>query len=115
MIQLHNDEKIAKVFEVKKSIHGKGAFYITNYGVCFESQKHGMVIKVGFERLKSYSAVRKDTFQIVWNTQNNDRFRYEMIVNSAEEIMTVYRNVNKEYSESMTEIQALKSKYGITY
>lgn len=86
-------------------------FYITNYGVYFESQNHGTVIKVGFEWLKSYNAVKRDTFQIVWNTQENDRFRYEVKVDSAEEIMTTYRNVNEKYAESMTEIQALKSKH----
>ncbi len=113
-IQLHNDKKIAKSFEVKKSIHGKGVFYITNYGVYFESQKHGIVIEVNFERLKSYNAVKKDTFQIVWNTQNDDRFKYEVKVDSAEEIMTAYRNVNDRYAESMTEIQVLKLKHMIT-
>lgn len=115
MIQLHSDEKITKAFEVKKSVHGKGIFYITNYGVCFESQKHGIVIKIDFERLKSYNAVKRDIFQIVWNTQNNDRFRYEVKVNSAEEIMIAYGDANRRYAESMTETQALKSKHAITH
>lgn len=114
MIQLHNGEKIAKAFEVKKSVHGKGVFYITNYGVYFESQKHGMVIKVGFEWLKSYNAVKKDTFQIVWSTQNSERFSYEIKIDSAEEVMTVYKDANKEYAKSMTEIQALKSKHNVS-
>lgn len=112
MIQLHNGEKIVKAFEVKKSVHGKGVLYITNYGVYFESQKYGMVIEVGFEWIRSYNAVMKNTFQIVWSTQNNERFRYEVKVNSAE-VITVYRDVNKKYAESMTEIQALKSKHKV--
>jgi hypothetical protein len=110
MMQLHNDERIVKAFEVKKSIHGKGALYITNHGVYFESQKHGMVIEVGFEWLRSYNVTKKNIFQIVWNTQNNERFRYEVNINSIE-VMIAYRDANKEYAESMTEIQALSSKY----
>lgn len=115
MIQLQNGEKIAKAFEVKKSVHGKGVFYITNYGVYFESQKHGMVVEVGFEWLKSYNAVKKDTFQIVWSTQDKDRFSYEVKVDSAEEVMTVYKDANKEYAETMTEIQAFKSRHSIRH
>jgi hypothetical protein len=114
MIQLNNGEKIVKTFEVKKSTHGKGVFYITNYGIYFESQKHGMVIEVSFEWLRSYNVMKKNTFQIVWNTQTNERFSYEVKVDSAEEVRTVYRNANKEYAESMTEIQALKSKHTVS-
>lgn len=110
-IQSHNDEKIIKAFEVKKSIHGKGIFYITNYGIYFESQKHGIIIKIDFEWLKSYNTIKKNTFQIVWDTQNNNRFKYEMKVKSAEEIMLAYRDANNEYAESITEIQVLKTKY----
>ena len=110
MIQLHNDEKIVKAFEVKKSIHGKGVLYITNHGVYFESQKYGMIIEVGFEWLRSYNIIKKNVFQIVWSTQNNERFRYEVNVNSIE-VMTAYSDANKEYAESVTEIQALKLKH----
>jgi len=112
MIRLRNDEKIIKAFEVKKSTHGSGVFYITSFGVYFESQKHGMVIEADFELLRSYNAIKKDIFQIVWNAQNNERFRYEIKVDSADEVMTSYKDANKEYSESATEIQALKSKHG---
>lgn len=94
MIKLHNDEKIVKAFEVKKSIHGKGTLYITNYGVYFESQKHGLVIEVGFEWLRSYNAIKKNIFQIVWSTQNNERFHYEINVNSTEAI-TAYRDATR--------------------
>ncbi|QLH09297.1 GRAM domain-containing protein [Candidatus Nitrosotenuis sp. DW1] len=114
MMQLYDDEKIIKTFEVKKSIHGKGILHITNYGVCFESQKYGIVIKVNFEQLKSYNAIKKNIFQIVWNEYNNNRFIYEVVVNSAKEIMTAYMDVNKEYADAMTEIQALKLKHIIT-
>lgn len=115
MIQLHNDEKIVKAFEVKKSAHGSGVFYITDFGVYFESRRRGIVVEVGFELLRSYSAVKKDIFQIVWSMQNNERFRYEMKVDFADEIATVYKDANKKYAESMTEIQALRSKHIVTY
>lgn len=115
MIQLHNDEKIIKAFEVKKSVHGSGVFYITGFGVYFESRKYGIVVEVGFELLKTYNVIKKDIFQIVWCTQNNERFRYEIKVDSADEVMIVYKDANEKYAESMTEIQALKSKHIVTH
>ncbi len=112
MIRLHVDERIIKAFEVKKSAHGSGVFYITNFGVCFESRKYGMVIEAGFEMLRSYNAIKKDAFQIVWSTQSSERFRYEIRVDSADKVMASYKAANKEYAESMTEIQALRSRHG---
>ena len=109
MIRLHRDEKIVGAFEVKKSPHGGGVFYITDFGACFESRRYGIVVEAGFERLRSYSAVRKDVFQIVWSSQNNERFSYEMEVDSAEEVMASYKDANSRYAWSMTEIQALRS------
>lgn len=111
MIRLHHDEKIVGAFEVKKSSHGIGVFYITNLGICFESRKHGVVVEAGFEVLRSYNAVKKDVFRIVWDTLNNERFSYEIKVNSAEEVLTVYKDANGKYAASMTETQALRSKH----
>ena len=114
MMQMHADEKIIKAFEVKKSTHGGGVFYITNLGVYFESLRYGMVVETGFELLRSYNAVKKNVFQIVWSAQNNERFSYEIKVGSAEEVMTVCKDANTEYARSMTEIQVLKSEHTVT-
>ena len=114
MIHLHGDEKIAKAFEVRKSSHGSGVFYITNFGVYFESRVYGLVVEAGFESLRSYCAARKGVFQIVWSAQGGERFRYEIRVDSAEEVAAAYRDANKEHAESMTEIQALRAKRALT-
>lgn len=113
MIRLHRDEKISGAFEVKKSSHGSGVFYITDFGTYFESRRYGIVVEAGFELLRSYSAVKKDVFQIVWNSQSGERFSYEIKVDSAEEVMAVYKDANRKYAGSMTEIQALRSDHAI--
>lgn len=109
MIHLHHKEKISNIFEIKNRIHGKGIFYITNYGVYFESRKHGMIIMISFEQMKTYNVVKKNIFQIVWETESNDRFIYEISSNSVKEIMIAYQDSNNKYAKSMTEIQAFKS------
>lgn len=113
MIQLQNNERIIKAFTVKKSAHGSGVFYITNFGVYFETQRYGIIIEVNFKLLRSYNAIKKDIFQIVWNIKNGERVKYEITVDSANEVMTVYKDANDEYAESMTEIQILDQNRSI--
>lgn len=115
MIQLRSDEKIAKAFEVTKSAHGSGVFYITDLGTYFESCRYGTVVEAGFDMLRSYNAVKGNVFQIVWDAQNNERFSYEIKVDSAEEVMAVCKDANAEYARSMTETQALRSERAVEY
>lgn len=44
MIALKQGEKVRTSVEVNKSKHGKGVFYVSNLGVSFETQKHGIII-----------------------------------------------------------------------
>jgi hypothetical protein len=110
MIEPKRGEKIIKVFEIKKSHHGKGLFYITNLGVYFETYKNGLVLNLSFEALKAYNNT-KAAFRIEWE-QNDQRYHYEFCVSgSAKEVFIAYSDANREFSESSSEVDALKKKH----
>lgn len=95
-------------------MHGKGILYITSLGVAYESQKYGHVLDISYEWMQSYSAPKKDKFHIVWDVPQGHRFMYVFGVSSAKEVAGVYVTANKEYANSVSEIDALKAKLGST-
>lgn len=108
MIRLKVNEKVVKAFEVKKSSHGRGIFYITNRGVYLETQQKGLVLELPFEILKTYKETAKDTFRIEWE-QNGSRLHYEFKVQgSAREVFDSYFFANNEFARSVSEIDALR-------
>jgi hypothetical protein len=111
MINLGLGEKILKAFEIKKSFHGKGIFYITNFRVYLETQMHGMILDLSFEILKTYKNIGRDSFRIEWE-QDNHRLYYKFKVQgSAKEVFDVYAIANKEFSCSISESDALKQRH----
>ena len=108
MIPLEPHEKIVKAFEVKASNHGRGTLYVTSYGIAFESQKYGVVVDVSFEWLRSYAA-KKDGFQLVWDMPKGQRFMYVLKVDS-KAAANAYSVANKEYADSVSEVEALMTK-----
>jgi hypothetical protein len=101
MIELRDGERIVKAFEVKKSPHGQGLFYITNFGVYLETQKNGLVLDLPFEVLKSFKDTGKDSFRIDWE-QDGRRLYYEFKVKVfSKEIFDAYATTNKAFSCSV--------------
>jgi hypothetical protein len=111
MIPLEPSEKIRKAFEVKSSPHGKGILYITTLGIAFESQKYGLVLDVSFEWIQSYTA-KNNKLQLVWDTPQGKRSSYLLDVVSAKEVCYIYSSANQDYANSVTEIDALKTRLG---
>lgn len=114
MIPLEHDEKIVKAFEVKSSNHGKGIFYITSFGVFFESQKYGPVLDVSFEWLRSHHAPKKDKFKLVWDTPDGQRLGYVLKIISGEQAVNAYAAANQEYANSLSEVESLKAKFHVS-
>jgi hypothetical protein len=111
MIDLKVGEKIAKAFEVKKSLHGKGIFYITNFGVYLETQRNGLVLNLPFEILKTYKNTDRNSFRIEWE-QEEHRLYYEFEVEgSTKEVFDTYNIVNKKFACSVSEADALRQRY----
>lgn len=111
MINLRSGEKIVKAFEIKKSLHGKGVFYITNFGVCLETRKNGLILDLPFEALKTYKDTSKDSFRIEWE-QKEHRLHYEFnVIGSTREVFDTYTIANKQFSQSISEVEALKHRY----
>lgn len=110
MIDLKIGEKITKAFEVKKSLHGKGVFYITNFGVYLETQRNGLILNLPFEILKAYKNTDRNSFRIEWE-QGEHRLYYEFEVKgSAKEVFDTYNTVNKDFACSVSEVDALRQR-----
>lgn len=109
MIQLATNEKIVNAFEVRASDHGPGLLYITSRDVAFESPKYGVVLDVSFEWLRSYAAPKNDRFELVWDTPAGERFRYVFKLGSSAHVFDAYGEANKEYAESASEIEAIRT------
>ncbi len=110
MINFRLGEKIARAFEVKQSLHGKGIFYITNFGACLETQRNGLVLDLPFEILKAYKNTSRNSFRIEW-VQDDHRLHYEFKVEgSAKQVFDTYTVANKEFAYSVSEVDALKQK-----
>lgn len=108
MIPLEPKEKVRKAFEVKSSAHGRGILYITTFGIAFESQKYGLVVDVSFEWIQSYATPKNNRFHLVWDTPQGRRLSYVFGIDSAREASNVYFAANKDYANSVSELDALR-------
>jgi hypothetical protein len=111
MINFKPDEKIAKAFEVKQSLHGRGIFYITNFGVYLETQRNGPVLDLSFEILKAYKNTGRDSFRIEWVQDDHRRYYEFRVEGSAKQVFDTYTITNKEFAKSVSEFDALKQMF----
>lgn len=100
MINLLQGEEILKAFEVKKSPHGKGLFYVTNFRVVLETRTYGTVIDLQYQVLRNYKSIGKDCFRIEWADGNNRWYYQFKIHGSAKQVYEIYAIANSKFARS---------------
>jgi hypothetical protein len=108
MINPRPAEKIIQAYEIK-SAHGRGIFYITNFGVYVETQRYGLVLDISFDEICSYRDT-KHGFRIEWRSCPG-RLHYEFVVNTPRQVFDTFAAANKEFAQSVSENDALRLRH----
>ncbi len=95
MINPRPAEKIIRAYEIK-SPHGKGIFYITNFGVYIETRRYGLVLDISFDEICSYLNTKR-AFRIEWRGSTG-RLHYEFVVNTPRQVFETFAAANKEFA-----------------
>lgn len=100
MINLLQGEEILKAFEIKKSPHGKGLFYITNLRVVLETRDYGTIIDLQYQTLRNYKNIDKDCFRIEWINGNNRWYYQFKIHGSSKQVYEIYAIANSKFARA---------------
>lgn len=96
-------DDIIDAFEVEGP-HGMRYFYITHCGIRLVS-KYGCVLSFLFDDVVRYGA-KHNQFRIDW-IRNDAKMYHEIKAEMAQKISDAYQKRNKEYAESISEIEGV--------